>query len=238
VSAVEERAWNLRYGPDGRHLGPARGAADDWISRWAVRQLVGEAVMDHEIRDAAEPGPIDRPEDAIRSLVGRVTDAVAISEEEVRAYYARNVDRYRFPERRRVRYIALPNRTDAVRAGRRLMAGGTATSGADGYDDMELQRGDYAGAFEAAVFAARIGDLVGPVRTEHGWLVARLDQITAATTVSFEVARPAITHELLEVARARAFDDWLEQRRLELGLIAPEYEHPAHPLHGQPRHRH
>jgi hypothetical protein len=195
--------------------------------------------MDHEIRGAAGPGAaIGPPEEAIRRLVRRVTHDVGTSEHEVRTYYERNPDLFRTPERRKVRYVALASRREAARAGGRLAAHGVGTSGADGFGEMELRRGEYVGAFEAEVFSARIGDVVGPVRTEHGWLVARLDEITAAETVPYEVARPMIADQLLEVARARTFDDWLEQRRLELGRIAPDYEHPAHPLHGQPRHRH
>jgi parvulin-like peptidyl-prolyl isomerase len=103
---------------------------------------------------------------------------------------------------------------------------------------MELRRGDYVGDFEAAVFAARIGDVVGSARTEHGWLVARVDEIAAESTMPYAVARSAIADELLEVARARAFDEWLESRRHELSRVAPDYEHPGHPRHGQMRHRH
>lgn len=239
VSDVEERASLLRSGPAARHLGPAGSAGDDWILRWAVQQLVGEAVLEHEIRQATGSAGIGRPDAAIQGLVDRITEPVGISEEDVRSHYERNMDRYRSPERRRVRYVALANRPDAARARVRLASGRTEpVAGADRQGVMELRRGDYVGDFEAAVFAARIGDVVGPACTEHGWLVARLDEVTGESTVPFAVARSTIAGELLEVARARAFDEWLELRRRELGRVAPEYEHPGHPVHGQPRHRH
>lgn len=212
---------------------------EDWILRWAVQQLIGEAVLDHEIGEATESAGTDRVDAAIQRLVDRVTEPVRISEQEVRSYYERNLDRYRSPERRRVRYVALTNRPDAARARRRLSADRTEPSGdADRQGVMDLQRGDYVGDFEAAVFAARVGDVVGPARTEHGWLVARVEEVMAESTVPFAVAGSAIADELLEVARARAFDEWLESRRHELVRVAPEYEHPGHPVHGQPRHRH
>jgi PPIC-type PPIASE domain len=238
LSDVERRASRLRNDPAVRRLGPADDAADDWITRWAVRHLVGEAVLDYEIRGATEPAPADRPEEAVRRLIRRVTAHVAISEQEVRAYYERNAELYRCSERRRVHYVAVERRRDAVGAARRLMAGGVGITGVEGYSEMELRRGEYVGDFEAAVFAARIGEVVGPIRTEHGWLVARVDEIAPEATVPYEVARPAIAHELLELASVRAFDDWLERRRLELARIVPAFEHPAHPVHGYPRHRH
>jgi len=239
VSDVEDRASLFRSGPIGRHLGPAGSAVDEWILRWAVQQLVGEAVLDHEIREATDSAGTDRPEAAIQGLVDRVTKPILVSENEVRSYYERNLDRYRSPERRRVRYVAVASRPDAMRARVSLVAGGTEpVAGADRQGVMELQRGDYVGDFEAAAFAARIGSVIGPARTEHGWLVARVDEITAESRVPYAVARSAIAGELLDVARARAFDDWLELRRRELGRVVPEYEHPGHPVHGQPRHRH
>jgi hypothetical protein len=69
-------------------------------------------------------------------------------------------------------------------------------------------------------------------------MVARVDEIASASTVPYSDARSAIAEELLEVARARAFDDWLELRRHELARVAPQLGHPADPVHGQPRHRH
>ena len=238
MSDAEERASRLRSGPAARHLGPAASAVDDWIVRWAVQQLVGEAVLEHEIRHANGSAGTDQAA-AIQCLVDRVTEPIGISEQDIRSYYERNLDRYRSPERRRVTYVALTNRPDAARARVRLIAGRTEpAAGADRQGVIELRRGDYVGDFEAVVFAARLGDVVGPARTEHGWLVARVDKITAESTVRYAVARSAIAGELLEVARARAFDEWLELRRRELGRVAPGYEHPAHPLHGQPRHRH
>jgi PPIC-type PPIASE domain len=230
-SQVEARASRLRRGPAARHAAPA--GTDDWIRRWAVRQLVGEAVLEHEIRVEADPGGTDGRAAAIRRLVARITGSVEIGDAQLRSFYVRNLDRYRNPERRRVRYVALEELEDAEQARDRLIVGGVA-----GTDVMELGRGDYVGPFEVAAFAARIGDVIGPTLTEHGWLVGRVEAIAPASTVPYTRVRAAIRAELLDIARARAFDDWLESRRQAVARVAPELEHPAHPIHGQPRHRH
>jgi [acyl-carrier-protein] S-malonyltransferase len=57
-------------------------------------------------------------------------------------------------------------------------------------------------------------------------------------TIPFQEARASIERELLGAARIQAFDDWLEQRRQELAVVEPRFEHPAHPVHGLPSHRH
>jgi hypothetical protein len=60
----------------------------------------------------------------------------------------------------------------------------------------------------------------------------------AGTVIPFEQAEASIQQELLLAARVRAFDLWLEQRRQELAVVVPEYEHPADPSFGFPSHRH
>jgi [acyl-carrier-protein] S-malonyltransferase len=59
-----------------------------------------------------------------------------------------------------------------------------------------------------------------------------------ARVVPFEEARRTIEEDLLVAARARAFDEWLERRRGALVVIEPGFEHPGHPVHGVPSHRH
>jgi hypothetical protein len=62
--------------------------------------------------------------------------------------------------------------------------------------------------------------------------------ITPASTTPFDEARPEIEADLVGAARARAFDDWIASRVAALASIEPAYEHPGHPVHGLPNHRH
>jgi [acyl-carrier-protein] S-malonyltransferase len=59
-----------------------------------------------------------------------------------------------------------------------------------------------------------------------------------AFVVPFDEVRGAIEDDLLVAARARAFDEWLDRRRAALAVIKPGFEHPGHPIHGVPSHRH
>lgn len=59
-----------------------------------------------------------------------------------------------------------------------------------------------------------------------------------AFVARFEDVRAAIEEDLLVAARARVFDGWLERRRQALVVIEPGFEHPGHPVHGVPSHRH
>jgi parvulin-like peptidyl-prolyl isomerase len=105
-------------------------------------------------------------------------------------------------------------------------------------DVMDVRRGEFAGPLEEAIFAAREGQVLGPIRSELGWHVARLDSVTPAGVVTYVDARPAIEAELLAAARLTAFGQWLDRRRDALAVIEPAFAHPADPAHGFPSHRH
>jgi [acyl-carrier-protein] S-malonyltransferase len=63
-------------------------------------------------------------------------------------------------------------------------------------------------------------------------------ELGRASVVPFGDVRAAIEADLLVAARARVFDEWLERRRRALVVIEPGFEHPGHPVHGVPSHRH
>ena len=223
----------VRRGPRGRHVPPDGGSGAVDFRRWIVQELVTEAVLAHEIRSAGIEGS---ETEAVASLVERITETVRVAEADVRAYYERNRDLYRRREARRVRHVLVPGEASAQGIAGQLRAG-------DDVDDLatdlvDVHRGEISGPFEEAVFDAVVGCVVGPIRTEHGWHVVRIEAATPESQVPFEEARPAIEAELLAAARTHAFAAWLERRRVAIAVIEPRFEHPAHPVHGMPSHRH
>jgi [acyl-carrier-protein] S-malonyltransferase len=255
-SRLLARIADVRRGPRGRQL-PPEGATDDGeLARWMVQELVTEEVLAHEARalglgapESADGVVPDAWPAAIEGLMARVTGSVAVPEDEVRAYYDRNGDRYRRPAARRVRHVLLADEASAhevaaavargadlaVIAGTRSLDAGTRAAGGD---LGEVHPGELSGPFEDAVFAAEAGTLIGPIRTDHGWHVARVEAVADASDVPFAEARPQIQAELTTAARIREFDAWLARRRAELAVIAPGFEHPADPVGGFPSHRH
>jgi hypothetical protein len=248
----------VRRGPRGRHLPPDGGQVSIGVRRWVVQELITEAVMAHEAEAAGIIAPSSGPEpgadgrltaSAVGRLVETVTADVTVTRREVRGYYVRNGDRYRRREARRVRHILCSDGATARDAIRRLAAGadmgalaeaistdaGTRTRGGELGD---VHRGELSGPLEDAIFSAPVGTVFGPIRTEHGWHVARVDAVSAASCIPYAEARPAIEADLLAAERSRVFGAWLEARRSTLAVIEPGFEHPADPVHGFPSHRH
>ena len=113
-----------------------------------------------------------------------------------------------------------------------------AESPGSGGEPLDVRRGELAGPLEDALFGAQEGKVVGPIETEHGFHVARLESVIPQFVAPYEDVRTVIEEDLLVAARERAFDEWLDGRRQELATIEPQFEHPAHPIHGIPSHRH
>jgi parvulin-like peptidyl-prolyl isomerase len=221
------------------------------VRRWIVQELVTEEILHLEARRAGveDEGSLRPSRTAMTRLVNLVTRVVTVPEREIRAYYERNLDLYRRPEVRRVRHILLADEAASDRVLRRMEAGeamedvaraaSTDTgSKQDGGYLGDVRRGELAGPLEEALFAAEVGAIIGPCETEHGWHVARVEAVVPSTTAPYAEVREAIEAELLAAARGRAFEEWLEGRRMALAVIEPEFAHPADPIHGVPSHRH
>ncbi|MGI8896357.1 MAG: SurA N-terminal domain-containing protein [Casimicrobiaceae bacterium] len=64
-----------------------------------------------------------------------------------------------------------------------------------------FSRGTMEKTFEDAVFAAKVGDIVGPVRTDFGWHIIKINAAKAARTQSFDEVKNQIE---ADIKRAKA----------------------------------
>ena len=82
-------------------------------------------------------------------------------------------------------------------------AGSKAQGGSLGW----LSKGGMPGAFDDAVFAMAVGDVRGPVKTDFGWHVIRLNGVRGGEKRAFEDVREELAKELQETGRERAFNE-------------------------------
>lgn len=82
-------------------------------------------------------------------------------------------------------------------------AGSKAAGGSLGW----LTKGGMPGAFDEAAFAMRAGEVRGPVKTDFGWHIIKLDQLRGGTRQPFEAVRAQLEQELFEGDRERAFNE-------------------------------
>ena len=161
----------------------------------------------------------------------RFHSAATVDDAAVQAYYKAHLAEYMSPESVRLQYAEL--RLEAL-AAQQVLA--QVKSGKDfgelakqysqdpgsaqnGGDLGWAERSTFVKPFADALFAMKPGEIAGPVKTQYGYHIIRLDEIQAGKAKSFEEARGELE---AQVRRARATDRFGEiQEQLQAKLAEP-----------------
>lgn len=144
--------------------------------------------------------------------------AVVATEQEVAAYYKANQATYGGTEQRVISRAVVPDRAAAEQIAARAKAGGTfaAAAAPAGFSAADVSVGpqtreqltQLAGAPVATqVFSAPSGAVVGPVKSDLGWNVIKVESIDRAAGRSLEQARAEIAAKLTAEKRKNALAD-------------------------------
>jgi peptidyl-prolyl cis-trans isomerase C len=148
----------------------------------------------------------------------------AVSDEEVKAYYAENKKQYLLGERVRVRHIMVKTREEAAEIKKRLYQGEDFITLAKRYsiwptkerggDLGYIERGMVNKSFEQAAFALKNrGDLSDVVKTEFGFHIIRLEDRKKRHQLTFSEAKEEIRKLLREKKRKDILTAHLEELR-------------------------
>jgi peptidyl-prolyl cis-trans isomerase D len=172
-------------------------------------------------------------EESVRLQFAEATETdlanqVVITEADLLDRYAEERDRYQLPERRRARHILVASEAEARQALAQLQGGAdfadlakrlsTDTgSAAAGGDLGLLERSAYVQPFADALFAMNKGEVRGPVKTEFGFHLIRLEEVEAGRARSFAEVRGELEEQQRRDRLAELFNDRQEavQRRVE-----------------------
>ena len=132
-----------------------------------------------------------------------LADKVTIDDAQVQALYDQRIDQFVQPERRLVERLVFATPEDAAAAQARLDAGELtfdALVAERGLALSDVDLGDVAvgdlGAAGETVFAAAAGDVVGPLDSDLGPALFRVNAVLAAEETPFEEAAPELRAEL------------------------------------------
>ena len=140
---------------------------------------------------------------------------VQVTEQALQDYYEQIKDRFQTAERRRARHIlitATDGLDDAAAQKKAQELAEQAKAGADfaqlakenskdpgsaeqGGDLGLAERGVYVGPFEDALFGMQVGEIRGPVKTQFGYHVLKLEEIEPGHQKTFEEARAEVEEE-------------------------------------------
>jgi peptidyl-prolyl cis-trans isomerase D len=235
--ALQNEQREVRYAL----LSPDKYSADIQVDDTAVQAYYKAHLPQYMTPESAH---LQYAELRLDQLAAQVTP----SEEDLKAAYEKNKDRYNEPEKRHGRHILIPlGKDDAAakkqaedvlaqaKAGKDFAAlakqysqdPGSADKGGDlGWAD----RNQFVGPFADALFGMNVGELRGPVKTQFGYHIIRLDEVQAGRTKSFETVRPELEAELKRNTAGDRFGEIqeqiqsrLEQAGSDLSVLAKEF---------------
>jgi foldase protein PrsA len=147
-----------------------------------------------------------------------------ISDEDIEQYYEENKERFAQPERRDLNVVLTKTEARANEARAALESGQSFKDVAKEFSIDEasksqggklpaVAKGQQEKAFDDAIFSAEQDELVGPVKTQFGWYVFEVTDITEASQQSLEDAKETIRNLLKSEREQDALDSFIEDFR-------------------------
>jgi foldase protein PrsA len=226
---------------------------DDLIRQEVIRQAVEEAgktASDEEVQARmekfAEPyGSMDaflaeiayygyseemlREQVATQIKIEKIIGAdVAVTDEEIAAYFEENKDSFDKPETVRASHILVETREEAESLLKQLEAGADFAELAaehtldemtkeSGGDVGDFARGEMEEGFEETAFGLEIGE-TAIAETSYGFHVVRVTDKSAAQEATLESAREEIVDYLTQSKLADLVDGWIADREAEADI--------------------
>ena len=82
-----------------------------------------------------------------------------------------------------------------------------------------VQKGTMVPEFETSVFGLKKGDISQPVKTQYGYHLIEVTDITPAKQQTFDEVKAQIETQLVDPKKAAAWDAWLAKIKTELKLV-------------------
>jgi foldase protein PrsA len=148
-----------------------------------------------------------------------VKGATKITDKAVADFYAKNKKRFATPATRDLRVVLTKSEGKATAAKKALESGQGWKTVAKEYSIDQasksqggllvgIAQGTQEKSFDDAIFAAKKGELTGPVKTQFGYYVFQVQKSTAAKQQSLKDATPAIKQQLDAQNKQKADDEF------------------------------
>jgi peptidyl-prolyl cis-trans isomerase D len=175
----------------------------------------------------------------------------SVSDADLRAAYAKNKSRLEVPEKRHARHILITGKDDAAALAQAQQVLAQAKAGKDfgelakqysqdpgsahnGGDLGWAERSSFVAPFADALYGMSVGEIKGPVKTQFGYHIIRLDEIQAGKSKSFDEARSELESQLRRDRATDRFGEVQEQLQAraaepgaDLNSLAQQYNLPA-----------
>lgn len=151
-----------------------------------------------------------------------VLKTAEVSDEEVKAFFEENKEKYKKGETVRAKHILVASEEKCNEVLAKLQNGektfeeaaqqySTCPSGQRGGDLGEFGKGQMVPEFEKAAFEAEIGQIVGPVKTQFGCHLIKVEAKNEAKAAIFEETADSIKKTLLQEKQNKVYADTIRE---------------------------
>ena len=182
----------------------------------------------------------------IRDKVTKGKDKV--TDQQIKDYYEKNKQQFAQPERRDLSIVLTKTNAKAEEAKQAIQSGRPFkqvakelsiddASKAQGGKLPAVSKGQQEKAFDAAIFSARKGKLTGPVKTQFGYYVFKVDKVTKASQQSLDEAKETIRQVLATQNQQKALEAfvkdfrkrWKEETECREGFVTQDCKNAPKP---------
>ncbi len=151
-----------------------------------------------------------------RMAMNEIMKGIEVTDEDAENFYNANPDNFKKPETVSAKHILVADE-DACNTILADIQNGTKTfedaakesstcpSGQQGGDLGEFGKGQMVKEFEDAAFAAEIGAIVGPVKTQFGFHLIKVEAKSEAETLAYDAVKDQIKKNLLQQKQQNAY---------------------------------
>lgn len=142
---------------------------------------------------------------------------VEVTEEEMKAFYEENLTHFEKGATVSAKHILVKEEEKCQEILEEILGGkvfeeaaqqySTCPSGQKGGDLGEFGKGQMVKEFEEAAFSAEIGHVVGPVKTQFGYHLIKVEAKTEASAAPFEEVQEQIRRNLVQQKQNKAYAD-------------------------------
>ncbi|HOT29597.1 MAG TPA: peptidyl-prolyl cis-trans isomerase [Candidatus Ozemobacteraceae bacterium] len=196
---------------------------NDFVKQFCYRELVkryvqkNRAELEKQYPEAIRNAKRRVSLDAL--LKDQVAGKISVTDDEVKGFYEKNLAQFSTPEQSRAHHILVDaeekakNIIDQLAKGAKFedIAGAESKcpSGKEGGDLGFFGKGQMVPEFDEAVNKAEIGKIVGPVKTQFGWHVIRVDERRPAGSRPLEEVKEQIRNQLLPEKQKTALEQYV-----------------------------
>ena len=149
--------------------------------------------------------------------INETVKAVEVTEEDMKSFYEENSNYFEKGATVSAKHILVKEEDKCQEILEEIIAGkvfeeaaqqySTCPSGQKGGDLGEFGKGQMVKEFEEAAFTAEIGQVVGPVKTQFGYHLIKVESKNEATVTPFEEVKEQIRRNLMQQKQNKAYAD-------------------------------